>query len=358
MSKLEELEEFLDDRIGLDEMREFAAHKKVPVHRHSFWYYWGGISLLAFLVQLVTGILLLVYYRPGHDAYDSVRSITFDVNFGWLIRSAHSWAASVFLFSAITHMFSVFFMKAYRAPREIGWWSGLLLLLLGMVFGFSGYLLPYDELSFFATKVGLSMVQDTPVVGPWMANLMRGGLDVSDVTVQRFFALHAVVLPLIFLPLLGLHLYMIQRHGNAVPPSEEEKPESERESVPFFPNFLIKDLAMWLITLNIIAILASLFPWQLGEMANALKPAPQGIHPEWYFMGMFQMLKIIGKIVPGTAGEMVGMGIVTVAMVLWILIPFYDVKTAGGQRARFATYFGLLILAGLIVTTIWAYAAL
>lgn len=358
MSKLKQLEEFLDDRIGLSELREFAAHKKVPVHRHSFWYYWGGITLIAFVVQIITGILLLVYYRPGKDAYESVRTITFNINFGWLIRSAHSWAASIFLFSAITHMFSVFFMKAYRAPREIGWWSGLLLLVIGLVFGFSGYLLPYDELSFFATKVGLTMVQDTPVIGPWLANLMRGGLDVSDITVQRFFALHAVVLPLIFIPLLGVHLYMVQRHGNAVPPSEEDKPESERRSVPFFPNFLIKDLAMWLIALNVIAILASLFPWQLGDMANPLSPAPAGIHPEWYFMGMFQMLKVIGKIIPGTAGEMFGMALFTVGMVLWALIPLYDVKTAKGKRARLSTYFGLVVLAALVISTIWGYAAL
>jgi cytochrome b6 len=352
------IEEFLNDRIGLDEIRAIAAHKQVPVHKHSFWYYWGGITLISFVVQIVTGILLLVYYRPGKDAYESVRDITFHENFGWLIRSAHSWSASIFLFAALTHMFSVFFMKAYRAPREIGWWSGLILLGIGMVFGFSGYLLPYDDLSFFATKVGLTMVQNTPVIGTWLANLARGGLDVSDITVQRFFALHAVVLPLVFLPILGLHLYMVQRHGNAVPPSEESKPAEARMSIPFFPNFLVKDLAMWLITLNVIAILASLFPWQLGEMANPLMPAPPGIHPEWYFMGMFQMLKAIGKIVPGTAGEMFGMGLFTVGGVMWALIPLYDIKSADGRRARQATYFGLVVLLGLIVMTIWAYAAL
>jgi len=351
------LSAWLDERLGLAEMLAFAKKKTVPVHRHSFWYYWGGLSLFFFLVQAVTGVLLLVYYRPGPDAYESVRQITFDIKFGWLIRSAHSWAGNLMIVAIFVHMFSVFFMKAYRRPREFGWWSGLALLMVTMVFGFSGYLLPMNELAFFATKVGLEIPASTPLIGPVLADLLRGGPEVSEFTVQRFFALHVVVLPAFFLPLLGVHLWLVQKHGNAVPPSEESKPLAQRKTMPFFPNFMAKDLALWLIALNVLAVLASLYPWDLGDPADALKPAPKDIHPEWYFMSSFQMLKIFGRIFPGMAGEALGIIGFSLGLILWFLIPFYDGENRSGQRARWGSYFGLFVLAVLVITTFWGYAA-
>lgn len=347
---------YVVERLGLDDVLATAKKKRVPQHRHSFWYYWGGISLFSFLIQVFSGILLLVYYRPGPEAHESVRQITYEMHFGWLVRSVHNWAATTFLVSVFVHMFSVFFMKAYRAPRELSWITGMVLLLLGLTFGFSGYLLPMDQLAYFATKVGLEVPSSLPVIGPAIANILRGGLDVSEFTVQRFFALHAVILPILFVPLLLLHLWMVQKHGNALPPSEEEKPVEKRKSVPFFPNFMIQDLAMWLMALNAIALLAALFPWQLGEPADALKPAPAGIHPEWYFMSSYQTLKIVGKIIPGAIGEAMGMTLFTLGLLMWTLIPFYDIKGKGAKRARNATYFGLLALTILVGTTIWGYA--
>lgn len=350
---MSKLQSFLVDRIGLSDTLLHASKKTVPVHRHTFWYYWGGISLFCFLIQVVTGILLMIYYRPGPESYESVRQITYEIHFGWLMRSVHNWSATLFLVSAFVHMFSVFFMKAYRQPREVGWWSGILLLLLGLTFGFSGYLLPMDELSFFATKVGLEVPNTIPVIGPPIANLLRGGLEVSEVTVQRFFALHAVILPILYLPLLALHLWMVQKHGNAIPPSEENAPV--KRSMPFFPNFLAKDLAMWLITLNVIAILAALFPWQLGPPADSLKPAPDGIRPEWYFLSQFATLKFLGNLFPGMAGEAIGMTLFTLGLVLWILVPIFDNNKANGRRSRQVTYFGIFVLAVLAVTTMWGY---
>ena len=349
---------WVDERLDLAELQAFAKHKTVPQHAHSFWYYWGGLSVLMFLVQVFTGVLLLVYYRPGPDAYESVRQITYNTSFGWLIRSAHSWAANLMIATVAIHMFSVFFMKAYRKPREFGWWSGVVLLLLTMLFGFSGYLLPMNELAYFATKVGLEIPNSLPGIGPKIASLVRGGPEVSEFTVQRFFALHVVVLPALFIPLLGFHLWLVQRHGNALPPSEEAKAPAARKSIPFFPNFLMKDLAMWLIALNVVALLASLFPWDLGAPADSLKPAPAGIHPEWYYMSSFQVLKLFGNWFPGAAGEALGMVIFTLGLVLWFLVPLYDQTSKTGQRARAATYFGLFALAVLTLTTIWGYAAL
>lgn len=346
---------YLVERLGLEDTLALARKKTVPNHRQTYWYYWGGISLFCFLVQVVSGILLMVYYRPGPESYESVRQITYQVHFGWLIRSVHNWSATLFLVSIFIHMFSVFFMKAYRRPREIGWWSGIVLLLLGLTFGFSGYLLPMDDLSFFATKVGLEVPNSIPIIGPPIANLLRGGLEVGEQTVQRFFALHVVLLPIIYLPMLGIHLWMVQKHGNAVPPSEEAKPEALRKSMPFFPNFLAKDLGMWLITLNVIAVMAAIFPWQLGPQADPLAPAPDGIHPEWYFMSQFAMLKILGRIFPGMAGEAIGMTLFTLGLLLWIAIPFFDNNKADSRRARQITIFGVFVVLVLLVTTILGY---
>ncbi|MBI5821712.1 MAG: cytochrome bc complex cytochrome b subunit [Verrucomicrobia bacterium] len=347
-----------DERLGLEEWVQFAKHKTVPVHSQAFWYYWGGLSLFFFVIQCVTGVLLLLYYRPGPEAYDSVRQITYDTDFGWLVRSVHSWSANLMVAAIFVHMFSVFFMKAYRKPREFGWWSGVGLLGMTMIFGFSGYLLPMDELAYFATKVGMEIPSTMPVIGPKLADLVRGGPDVNAYTVQRFFALHVVVLPAIFLLLLGFHLWLVQKHGNAVPPSEEAKPEAQRKSEPFVPTFMMKDFAMWLVAFNVLCVLAFLFPWDLGPQADVLKPSPLGIHPEWYFMSQFQVLKIFGDWFPGTLGEILGIGVFTGGMVLWFLIPLYDNTKEAGRRARRATYFGLFALIALMVTTIWAYLAI
>jgi cytochrome b6 len=173
--------------------------------------------------------------------------------------------------------------------------------------------------------------------------------------VQRFFALHVVVLPALFLPLLGFHLWLVQRHGNAMPPAEEAKPILERKTMPFFPNFLRKDLAMWLISLNILALLSSVFPWSLGKQADILVPAPQGIHPEWYFMSPFEMLKLLGSFLPGESGEIAGLLIFTLGIALWVLIPFYDSSKESGRRGRAAHYFGLIAVFALLATTAIGY---
>jgi len=146
---------WLDERLDLSGVRHFIAEKGVPVHTQKIWYYLGGMTLFLFGVQIFTGILLLLYYRPSaSEAYESVQFIVTQVEFGWLIRNVHSWAANLLIALAFAHFFSVFFLKSYRKPRELTWLTGILLLFLMLGFGFSGYLLPWNELSFFATKVG------------------------------------------------------------------------------------------------------------------------------------------------------------------------------------------------------------
>src|SRR5512146_1547449 len=155
MSTAARVQNRLDERFGWAELIAPLKKKTVPQHRLSYWYFLGGITLFLFFVQIATGILLLLYYRPSsNEAFESVQYIMTQVQFGWLIRSIHSWSANLMIFTAFAHMFSVLFLKAYRKPRELTWISGVILLVLAMGFGFSGYLLPWNTLAFFATKVG------------------------------------------------------------------------------------------------------------------------------------------------------------------------------------------------------------
>ncbi len=145
--------DWIDERVHLGGLVEYMGKKYVPVNRHSVWYYFGGVSLFLFIIQVVTGILLLLYYKGGEAlAFESIQFIMSKVQFGWLIRSIHSWTANLFILTSMIHMFSVYFAKSYRKPREITWVTGMLMFFLALGFGFSGYLLPWNELAFFATK--------------------------------------------------------------------------------------------------------------------------------------------------------------------------------------------------------------
>jgi quinol-cytochrome oxidoreductase complex cytochrome b subunit len=176
------------------------------------------MALFLFLVQIVTGILLSLYYKPSPDqAFESVRAIMTEIDFGWLIRSAHSWSANLLVAVLLLHLLTAFMMRAYRRPREMTWISGVLLLGLFMAFGFSGYLLPWNQLAFFATRVGTAIVGQIPVIGNQLLLLARGGEDVTGDTLARFYALHVVILPMLAFVLLAIHLFLVQKHGMSVP---------------------------------------------------------------------------------------------------------------------------------------------
>jgi hypothetical protein len=179
--------DWLDERFAVRQFAAVAGKKEVPVHKHSIWYYMGGIAMVFVMVQLITGVLLMVHYVPTFDgAYESVRVINNEVEFGWLVRSMHSWGANLFILVLLFHMFSAYFMKAYRAPREVTWLTGLGLLGVAMVFGFTGYMLPMDEIAFFATKVGVDIAGSSPVIGPLLADFVRGKIiDAANRTNNR-----------------------------------------------------------------------------------------------------------------------------------------------------------------------------
>lgn len=340
---------WLNERYDISKLVEFARHKTVPVHRGSVWYYFGGVSLFLFIVQVFSGILLLLYYRVGAESsYESVQFIITKVPFGWLIRSIHSWGANLMVLAAMIHMFSVFFERAYAKPRELTWVSGFVLLALAMGFGFSGYLLPWNQLAFFATKVGTDMVGVLPGIGEFMLRLLRGSDDVTGATLARFFGLHVAIMPALFTVILAIHLLFVQMQGMSEPhvPSERRRPP-----MPFFPNFVLRDVLLWLLVLNLLALLAVFFPWELGEKADPFAPAPAGIKPEWYFLGAYQLLKLIPAKIAGIDGELLGILGVGGALAVWALFPFID-RSDRMRPRRWVTVLGIAALLGFTALTI------
>ena len=344
---------WLNERVQLDDLVKFMGKKYVPKHSHSVWYYFGGVSLFLFIIQVTTGILLLLYYKGSEDlAFESIHFIMSKVQFGWLIRSIHSWAANLFILAVFIHMFSVYFTKAYRKPREITWLTGMFMLFLALGFGFSGYLLPWNELAYFATKVGTDITGAVPGIGKAILVFMRGGDDVTGATLSRFFGFHVAVFPGIFTVLLTTHLLLVQRQGMSEPMGSESLPPGQRQTMPFFPNFFLRDLLLWLIVLNILAILAVFFPWELGKKADAFASAPAGIKPEWYFLFMFQTLKWIPSHLLFIEGEVFGVLVFGLAGMLWLLVPFWDRKSSRGEQNRLINYLGLFVVLYIIALTI------
>lgn len=351
---------WLDERVDLSGVKHFIEEKGVPLHDHKAWYYLGGMSLFLFGVQVATGILLLLYYRPSADeAYESVQFIVTQVEFGWLIRNVHSWSANLLVLVVFAHLFSVLFLKAYRKPRELTWVSGVFLLFLMLTFGFSGYLLPWNELAFFATKVGSGIAGAVPFVGGFMLKLLRGGEEVTGATLSRFYGLHVAILPAITTVWLALHLLLIQQQGMSVPISVERslRPGQRLRQMPFFPDYIIRDALAWYIALALLAALALFSPWELGQKADPFAPVPAGIRPEWYFLAMFHTLKLIPSHVLGMEGEVLGIIGFGFAGVVLVFFPFLDRKASRGEPSPVFTALGVVALAYMVVFTIIGYLA-
>jgi quinol-cytochrome oxidoreductase complex cytochrome b subunit len=232
--------------------------------------------------------------------------------------------------------------------------TGCLLLFVAMAFGFSGYLLPWNMLSFFATKVGTDVAGSMPIIGEWTLRFLRGGDRVTGGTLSRFYGWHVAILPAIGLSILGLHLLLVQLKGMSTPPgARESKP------MKFFPDFALRDLFGWTLALGVLASIAALFPWELGEKADPFAPAYADIRPEWYFVFMFQALKLV----PG--GEILGIEYEAIAILLFnlgpvvlLLVPFVDRADAPAWRGRAFTIAGWIALAFVVGMTAWGYHSL
>src|SRR3990170_4562881 len=294
--------EWAESRLHLGPFIAALLHVRIP--RDAKTFYLGGITLFLFVIQVITGTLLALYYSPTPGtAYESVLAITSEVEFGWLIRSIHHWAANLMIISLVLHMLRIFFQAAYKFPRELTWIVGGGMFGITILFGFTGYLLPWDQRAYWATTVGTEIAGAVPLIGQPLLLLLRGGPDVTDATLTRFFGIHVLVLPL-----------------------------------------MLAELTAWYAVMAAIVILASLFPAGLEAKADPLL-TPEHIKPEWYFLGIYELLKYVPRDV-GIIGPMVLVGII-------ILLPLLDRNQEVRPRRRpIALACAFVLLVGLGYLTI------
>jgi quinol-cytochrome oxidoreductase complex cytochrome b subunit len=218
---LKKLFAWLDERLGLNDLYKATLDRPEP--KGNWWNTLGSASLFLFILQAVTGIILSVYYTPSPDhAYDSIQYIMNNVTFGWLIRGIHHWGATLMVLIVFIHMIRVFVTASYKYPRELTWLIGVGLLLLTLGMGFTGYLLPWDQKAYWATTVGTSIAGSVPFIGDFILKALRGGADLSALTLSRFFAAHIWMLPAALITLIGIHLYLIIKHGESAFPDKDD----------------------------------------------------------------------------------------------------------------------------------------
>ena len=330
------------------EFFEKASSEPVPHHLKRWWFALGGTPAYLFIIQVVTGILLTFYYvpEPGH-AYESVRHITHDVSFGWVIRSVHKWAANLMIIAVILHVMRVFFTGAYRKPRELNWMIGCGILACTLFFGFTGYSLIYEQLSYWGATVAANITQNVPLLGDFLARFMRGGDSVEENTLTRFYIFHIALLPLAITLLLTLHITLIRLIGVTEFEFEADKGKPAKH-FPFFPNHFLMETIIGMCLTLLIAFLVVVFPARLGPPADPFL-TPEPIKPEWYFYFTFRWLKLTSLQV-----GVLGTGIAGMILVFWPFIDRVLEKRFPGRNL--SIILGVIGFLTLMVLTIWEAA--
>jgi quinol-cytochrome oxidoreductase complex cytochrome b subunit len=308
--------EWIQSRIPVSpETLRHASNEPVPGHMKLWWFALGGTPAMLFGGQIATGLLLCVYYQPTIDhAWESVKHITFNVPYGWWVRSLHAWGANLMIAGVALHLMRVFFTGAYRKPRELNWVIGATLFILTLVLGFTGYSLVYEQLSYWGATVATNITEAVPILGPLMAQVLRGGSSIGEATMSRFFILHAAILPSLLLLLVFAHIGLVRLHGVTPFPV---KGEPEPRYYQFFPDHFQKEIIVGLSLITFVTCLTIMFPIGLGQHADPLT-TPAHIKPEWYFYFTFRWLKM-SSLMAGVLGTGAAAGL----MVGW---PFVDAQ--------------------------------
>ena len=315
------MRQFLNERLPLT---EFSAHLRKPLPKHiNLLFSLGSLAMFLLLLQAATGAFLALYYSPSPEhAHNAVTYISEEVPFGSFVRGLHHWGASAMVIIVFLHLLRVVIYSSYKAPRELTWIVGVLLLLVVLGFGFTGYLLPWDEKAYWATVVGVEISSTAPVLGDFVAKVMRGGTEIGAVTLARFYALHTIWLPWLAFGLVGVHIFFVRYYGSSGIPqntSEEMPSQSVERGKPFYPDQVFEDVVGMLILFVILAAVALFVPVPLEGIADPTN-ASYDPRPEWYFLFLFQLLKYFqGPL------EIVGTFVIpTVGILLLLFLPFLD----------------------------------
>lgn len=281
--------EWLDSRLTLKPIERTLLDEPIPGGA-SWTYVFGSATLFLFVLQAITGMFLAIYYVPSPDhAYDSVQYIEHEVLFGWFVRGLHHWGSSAIIIAIGLHQLQVFLYGAYKPPREAMWMVGVILLVLMLSFAFTGYLLPWDQLAYWATQVGINMAGTVPIIGEFLFKVLRGGETLGALTLSRFFAVHVLFLPAIMVAGILLHLFILRRVGPAGPWSEEQ---AKRGSETFYPRQVYMDAVVMLGIFLALVVLASTVQFPLADKADPSDHSFVPV-PEWYFLFYYELLKYV-----------------------------------------------------------------
>ncbi|MCH8829881.1 MAG: cytochrome bc complex cytochrome b subunit [Planctomycetes bacterium] len=341
---------WLAERIPIsgDQLRELT-NEPVPKHLKRWWFCLGGTPAYLFLVQIVTGILLAFYYQPtAENAYESVRYITHEVNYGWFLRSLHKWAATLMIAAIILHQIRVYFTSAYRRPRELNWVIGMCLLVCTLMIGFTGYSLVFEQLSYWGATVAGNITDAIPLIGAPLKRFLLGGDTYNEHTLSRFYVIHAAILPTTITLLIIVHITFIRLHG-VTELQDRDEPDDEPKHFNFFPDHLLTELTIGLVLMILLSVLATVFPAVLGPKADPLT-TPDVIKPEWWFYVSFRWLKLFSLTV-----AVLSSGFILAAMFLW---PWIDNTLRRLTKCDdVSVYIGIVATFLLIGLTVWEAVA-
>jgi ubiquinol-cytochrome c reductase cytochrome b subunit len=295
---------WIDERYPLISFWEQHVSKYYAPRNFNFWYYFGSLALVVLVLQIATGIFLTMHYKPDTSlAFASVEYIMRDVDWGWLIRYMHSTGASLFFVVVYLHMFRAFLYGSHRNPRELLWIIGVVIFISLMAESFMGYLLPWGNMSYWGAQVIISLFDAIPVVGPGLAEWIRGDFVVSDATLNRFFSLHVIAVPLVLVLLVFVHIVALHKVGSNNPDGIEIKKKKDAkgiplDGIPFHPYYTVKDLVGTAVFLIVFAVIAFFVPEMWGWFlehdnfvpANILQ-TPVDIKPLWYFTPFYSILR-------------------------------------------------------------------
>lgn len=348
---------WIDERLDLKGLQ--AKMLNEPMAGGSrYAYVFGSALLFIFVMQVMTGILLMFYYAPTADhAWESTRYIIEEVDYGWFVLSYHMWGASAMVALVVIHMSQVYLWGAYKKPREMVWLAGIVLLLIVLGFGFTGYLLPWDQRSYWATVIGVEIVDKVPILGDFLGRFLRGGPVPGAQTLSRFFVIHVMILPMALAGMAGAHLFFFRKAGPAGP-SRESKQELRTKMEYFFPTQIYKDIVAILVVFIAICGLAVYLPHELLEEASAAA-SDLDPEPEWYFMFLFQMLRdpVLQIFFAGEFGEFLGAILIpSLFMLLLVALPFIDRSPERNILKRpIALSSYIIVMVTIVVLTIRAY---
>lgn len=320
------LYQWVDQRLRLKPIEQTLLNEPIPGGA-SWNYVFGSATLFLFVLQALTGMFLMLYYVPATDhAYDTVQYIQQEVWGGWFVRGLHHWGASAVMLAIGLHMLQVFFDGAYKRPREMMWIVGVILLALMLGFGFTGYLLPWDQNAYWATQVGINMVGAVPLVGDFIVRVLRGGDTLGALTLSRFFAIHVAFLPAAIVFGIMLHIFILRRVGPAGPHDEHR---AKQGSETFYPRQVYMDAVVMFGVFLLVAALAILVEFPLADKADPSDHSFVPV-PEWYFLFHYQLLKYA----PGALGPLATWLLPALFFTGLLLLPFLDRNTERRPSSR------------------------